>query len=169
MDVTKLGYRPCVGIMAVNRLGQIWIGRRILGRRSKEGAGFEQWWQMPQGGIDAGEEPEAAAVRELAEETGMHSVAVLGRTRDWHHYDLPNTLVPKTWGGRFRGQRQLWFALRFEGDENEIDIGAKSGHAAEFDAWRWAGRGELLDLIVPFKRAVYTDVLAELGRYVAPS
>jgi putative (di)nucleoside polyphosphate hydrolase len=123
---------------------------------------------MPQGGIDAGEDPQVAALRELCEETGMCSVSVLGRTHDWLTYDLPLELQPVTWGGKYRGQKQVWFALRFHGDESEIDIIPKDGHAQEFDAWRWAAVDELVDLIVPFKRDVYTRVLAELASYARP-
>lgn len=170
MDVSTLGYRPCVGIMAVNRVGQVWVGRRIVTRRGKEGSGgnFEQWWQMPQGGIDAGEDAEAAALRELIEETGMSSVSVLGRTHDWLTYDLPPALVPKTWGGKYRGQKQVWFAVRFHGDESEINIIPQAGHPQEFDDWRWAGVDELTGLIVPFKRDVYTRALGQLGKYARP-
>jgi putative (di)nucleoside polyphosphate hydrolase len=151
--------------MAINRAGMVWVGRRILTRRGadRRRGGFNQWWQMPQGGIDPGEPPEAAAIRELNEETGMRTVRVLGCTSDWLTYDLPAALVPVNWGGRYRGQAQLWYALRFLGEDSEIDIGPKEGHVQEFDAWRWAAPDELIDLIVPFKRDVYSRALAELG------
>ena len=170
MNTAPLGYRPCVGIMAVNRAGLVWVGRRVIGRAGKESGGsFDRWWQMPQGGIDAGEDPQVAALRELCEETGMCSVSVLGRTHDWLTYDLPEELQPVTWGGKYRGQKQVWFALRFHGEDNEIDIGPKPGHDQEFDAWRWAEVDELVDLIVPFKRDVYTRALAELAPYARPA
>ncbi len=169
MNTAPLGYRPCVGIMAVNSAGLVWVGRRVIGRAGKESGGsYERWWQMPQGGIDAGEDPQTAALRELCEETGMCSVSVLGRTHDWLTYDLPEILQPVTWGGKYRGQKQVWFAVRFHGEESEIDIIPKAGHAQEFDAWRWAAVDELVDLIVPFKRDVYTRALAELAPYARP-
>lgn len=169
MNASALGYRPCVGIMAVNRAGLVWVGRRVIGRAGKESGGsFERWWQMPQGGIDEGEDAEAAALRELCEETGMCTVSILGRTHDWLTYDLPKELQPVTWGGKYRGQKQVWFAVRFHGDESEIDIIPKAGHAQEFDDWRWAGVEELVDLIVPFKRDVYTRALAELSVHAQP-
>ena len=131
-----------------------------------EGAG--QWWQMPQGGIDAGEDPEAAARRELLEETGMHTVEVIGRSRDWLTYDLPPHLVGVAWGGKFRGQRQLWFALRFKGSDSEINITPDGHHKAEFEAWKWTPVETLAEGIVPFKREVYGRVVAELGRLAVP-
>jgi putative (di)nucleoside polyphosphate hydrolase len=120
---------------------------------------------MPQGGLDQGEDPEHAARRELKEETGVSSARILGRTRDWLTYDLPAELVGVAWEGRYRGQKQLWFAARFEGEESEIDIGPRAGHEQEFDAWRWAEVAELPGLVVPFKRKVYAAVVAELGGF----
>jgi putative (di)nucleoside polyphosphate hydrolase len=164
MDPSKLPYRPCVGIMTINRSGEVWIGRRTA-RPGKEVAGG--WWQMPQGGIDDGEDPAVAALRELAEETGMTSVRILAESRDWHPYDLPPHLLGKTWGGRYRGQTQRWFAVRFTGDEAEIDL-APEGHEPEFDDWRWAPPDDVLALIVPFKRDVYARVLAEFRPIARP-
>jgi len=157
MDPVELPYRPCVGIMVLNSRGEVWIGRRSH-RPGKEVAGG--WWQMPQGGIDRDEEPRAAAIRELAEETGMSSVQILAESRVWHPYDLPPELMGKVWGGKYRGQTQKWFAVAFAGSESEIDL-SPPGHDPEFDSWRWAPLDEVLSLIVPFKRDVYAKVIAE--------
>jgi putative (di)nucleoside polyphosphate hydrolase len=156
-----LGYRPCVGIMVLNRTGLVWLGRRSDAINEAEGRGA--WWQMPQGGIDEKEDPRAAALRELYEETQMRSVEVLAEHSDWLTYDLPHDLVGKAWGGRYKGQKQKWFAVRLTGPESEIDISPPPGHQQEFDAWRWAPVDEVLDVIVPFKRTVYERVLAEFG------
>jgi putative (di)nucleoside polyphosphate hydrolase len=161
-----LPYRPCVGVMLINPAGLVFVGKRAGAPDQPEGLGT--WWQMPQGGLDVGEEPEAAARRELAEETGVSSARFIGSTRDWYHYDLPVHLIGVAWEGRYRGQRQLWFAARFEGEESEIDIAAKPGHEQEFDAWRWVPVEELPQLVVPFKRPVYESVIAELRPLLVP-
>ena len=161
MPPLELPFRPCVGVMVINPAGLVWVGRRADMPGEAEGPGH--WWQMPQGGIDEGEDPRRAALRELYEETGMRSVEVIGETRDWLAYDLPPELVGVAWGGRYRGQRQKWFAVRFTGPESEIDIGPRPGHTVEFEAWQWSPPGELVDRIVPFKREVYRRVVAELG------
>lgn len=163
IDIDKMTYRPCVGIMVLNRDGLIWIGRRS---DAKNKIANGTWWQMPQGGIDAGEDPAAAARRELYEETRIRSAQIIAEHRKWLNYDLPVELIGKKWGGKYRGQTQKWFAMRFLGDDSEVDI-SPVDHEIEFDDWRWAKRSELMDLIVPFKREVYRAVLDELGPLAA--
>jgi putative (di)nucleoside polyphosphate hydrolase len=155
-----LPYRPCVGVMVLNRKGLVWAGRRIPGHDT-EMAGTDQLWQMPQGGIDKGEEPIEAAWRELYEETGIRTASLIAEAPDWIDYDLPDHLVGIAFKGKYRGQTQRWFAFRFEGEESEIAINPPpGGHEAEFDAWDWKPMAELPELIVPFKRAVYEKVVA---------
>lgn len=156
-------YRPCVGVMLLNRAGLVFVARRRKENIPEHlRQGYE--WQMPQGGIDPGEDPYEAALRELHEETNISSTSFLAESPEWYSYDLPDDLLQKSWKGRFRGQRQKWFALRFEGDESEIDIERPAGgHKPEFDAWRWEAIGDLAKLIVPFKRPVYEKVIAEFG------
>ncbi len=162
-----LPYRPCVGVMILNKDGLVWAGRRIA-EGNTEYDGSPQLWQMPQGGIDKGEEPLEAAYRELYEETGMKTVSLLAEAPDWVNYDLPEHLIGIGLKGKFRGQTQRWFAFRFEGDENEIAINPPpGGHAPEFDAWDWLPMEKLPELIVPFKRAVYEEVVAAF-RSLAP-
>ena len=156
-----LPYRPCVGIMVLNREGLVWAGRRTpIGNSEYDGS--PRLWQMPQGGIDEGENPEKAAYRELYEETGMESVTLLARSKDWIDYDLPPELIGIGLKGKYRGQRQAWFAFRFDGDDSEIRIAPPpGGHAQEFDEWAWKPMEDLPRLIVPFKRVVYDKVVAE--------
>jgi putative (di)nucleoside polyphosphate hydrolase len=123
---------------------------------------------MPQGGIDEGEAPADAALRELIEETGMRTVRILGETDGWLSYDLPEHLLGKAWGGRYRGQAQKWFAVRFLGDESEIDIAPTSGQKAEFSEWRWVPLNEVAELIVPFKREVYARVVEAFASLALP-
>lgn len=160
---SSLPYRPCVGIMLLNRDDLVWLGRRH-DAPNDEGQG--SWWQMPQGGIDADEDPRAAALRELYEETSVRSAEVIAEAPDWFHYDLPRHLIGKAWGGRFRGQRQKWFAVRFTGPDSEIDVAAPPGHTAEFDAWKWVAMREIPAHTVPFKRDVYGKVVAAFAHLV---
>ncbi len=153
-------YRPGVGIMLLNPAGLIFVGRRI-----GMPAGLAAW-QMPQGGIDPGETPPQAAMRELQEEVGTDKAEILAETAGWLHYDLPPELTGGVWGGRYRGQRQKWFAMRFLGEDSDIDPAA--GEHPEFDAWEWVRPQRLPELIVPFKRQLYLDVLAEFRDYLKP-
>jgi putative (di)nucleoside polyphosphate hydrolase len=157
-DATELPYRPCVGIMVLDRSGRVFIGRRVDG---PEHMARTHDWQMPQGGIDPGEDAWAAALRELYEETSMRSVERLEEIPDWLTYDLPADLRGHAWKGRYRGQKQKWFALRFTGDDGEIDIAnpGGGGHKAEFVEWRWEAMANLPALVVPFKRPVYEQVV----------
>jgi putative (di)nucleoside polyphosphate hydrolase len=151
-DIKEKPYRPCVGVMLANKEGEVFVGQRI---DNKDPA-----WQMPQGGVDEDEEPERAALRELWEETGVLPalVTVEAETEGWISYDLPADLAPRIWGGKFRGQTQKWFLLRFEGSDDDINIATLH---PEFSEWRWLPPGELVDAIVPFKREVYRRVLEE--------
>jgi putative (di)nucleoside polyphosphate hydrolase len=156
-EILALPYRPCVGIMLINPAGRVFAGQRI---DNPEAA-----WQMPQGGIDRDEAPRDAALRELVEETGIpaEAVEVVAETPDWITYDLPHALVPTIWKGRFRGQRQRWFLMRFLGEDSLVDIGREP---AEFREWAWIDPWELPDRIVPFKRETYRAVLEALREHL---
>lgn len=158
-------YRPCAGALVFNPDGLVWLGHRADTKRHSDSA---QQWQLPQGGIDAGETPYEAVLRELYEETSMRSVRLIEEAPEWLSYDLPVDVLGRAFKGRYCGQRQKWFALRFEGDEAEIDVRnpGGGGHKPEFDAWRWARLEELPDLVIPFKRPVYAE-LARLFRHLA--
>jgi putative (di)nucleoside polyphosphate hydrolase len=162
MSVEDLPYRRCAGLMVLNRAGLAFVGRRSSG---PEHGDLTHAWQMPQGGIDPGEDPWPAALRELREETNISSVKRLGEIADWLSYDIPREIVGQAWGGKYRGQTQKWFALRFTGDDSEIDIGHPDARHAEFIAWRWEKLEDLAGLVVPFKRAVYERVVKEFARY----
>lgn len=136
--------------MLTNAAGQVLVAQRI----DNPGAA----WQMPQGGVDDGEDPRAAAMRELKEEIGTANAVIIAEIRDWLFYDLPSDLAPRLWGGRFLGQRQKWYLLRFMGEDREIDIATKH---PEFSRWMWTEPERLPELIVPFKRPLYEAILAE--------
>lgn len=153
-----LPYRPCAGIMLANKDGKIFVGQRLDNRASEA-------WQMPQGGIDDGEEPQDAAIRELFEETGIASelVDIIAQSRDEHFYDLPDELLGKLWKGKWRGQRQYWFLMRFKGDDADINI--DTAHP-EFSEWQWVVPDRLPHLIVPFKRRLYENIVAEFAALI---
>jgi len=146
-------YRPCVGIMLFNREGLVFAGRR-------RDMGVEVW-QMPQGGIDAGETPPDAALRELAEEAGTDQVEIVAESESWLTYEFPDELRDRVWGGRYAGQTQRWFLMRFTGEDSDIDVAASE--PAEFGAWRWMRLDDLVRGIVAFKRPVYDRIAAEFG------
>ncbi|EIZ81344.1 putative (di)nucleoside polyphosphate hydrolase [Novosphingobium sp. Rr 2-17] len=153
-EFVNLPYRPCVGVMLVNADGKVFVGKRIDNREG-------DWWQMPQGGVDDGEDLEAAAFRELEEETGLpaSTVQIISHTREELLYDLPADLIGKLWKGKYRGQRQTWYLARFEGTDADINLSAHD--PAEFCEWRWIEPELLPELIVPFKKRVYRTVLEE--------
>jgi putative (di)nucleoside polyphosphate hydrolase len=160
VDPETLPYRACAGIMVLNADGFVWLGRRIPDADS-EYDGSPKLWQMPQGGIDEGEDAEAAARRELFEETGMRTVRLLAEAPGWITYDLPREIVGIGLKGRYRGQKQKWFAYRLEGPESEIAINPPpGGHEPEFDGWAWMPMEDLPELVVPFKRRAYEEVIA---------
>lgn len=156
----SLPYRPCVGVVLFNSRRQVWIGQRADAGENRD---FGTWWQMPQGGIDKGEDPATAALRELQEETSVTSARIIAECPTWLTYDLPTHLVGKVWKGRYRGQKQKWFAVDFLGSDSEINLQPDGDIKAEFNEWRWADLKEVTDLVVPFKRTVYDAVVAEFG------
>lgn len=162
-DYENLPYRPCVGIMLFNKDGLVFIGRRTEG---PEHVDETHAWQMPQGGVDPDEDPWPAALRELYEETNVTSVEKLAESSGWFSYDIPREIVGQAWKGKYRGQTQKWYALRFTGDESEIDIEHPAGgHKPEFSEWRWEKLERLPELVVPFKRKVYEQVIEEFRTF----
>jgi putative (di)nucleoside polyphosphate hydrolase len=157
-----LPYRPCVGLAVFNAAGKVFVGRRLGG---PEHVDNEHEWQMPQGGIDEGEDPYEAALRELYEETNIRSIKRLGETEGWLKYDIPRDIVGQAWKGKYRGQKQKWYALRFTGRDDEIDIATPGGgaHKPEFVEWRWEALQNTPGLIIPFKRGVYQEVVKAFG------
>lgn len=165
-DTKDLPYRANVGITLFNRLGQVWVGRRAgMPETLPEEDDMSFAWQMPQGGIDEGEDPLPAAKRELFEETNVSSVELLAEAGDWFTYELAPDIIKKGWRSKYRGQRQKWFAFLFTGDEGEINVMTPGGGKfdAEFSEWRWVDLKETPDLIVPFKREVYEQVVGEFS------
>jgi putative (di)nucleoside polyphosphate hydrolase len=162
----SLPYRPCVGLTVFNPQGLVFAGRRAGG---PEHVDATHVWQMPQGGIDEGEDPYNAALRELYEETNIKSVEKLGEIVDWIRYDIPPNLIGQAWGGKYRGQKQKWFALHFTGEDREINVTAPAGgHEPEFIDWRWVEIRDLPDLVVPFKRQTYERVVKEFEKFATP-
>lgn len=157
MDKTALPYRPCAGVMLINRDGRVFVGQRL--------DSMLEAWQMPQGGIDDGEEPIDAALRELREETGIlpDKVRLIAEAPGEFLYDLPDDMIGKIWKGKWRGQRQRWFLFAFEGEDSDIDIATPE---PEFRAWRWADPVDLPTMIVPFKKALYERVLSAFAEHL---
>ena len=158
VDADSLPYRPCVGVVLIDARGLVFAGQRI---DSPSPA-----WQMPQGGIDDGEKPREAAYRELLEETGIPRdlVEFVGKTHGWVTYDLPLELLGRVWGGKYRGQKQKWFLFRFKGTDADVQIATEH---PEFSSWRWILADEMVQCIVPFKRAVYDAVVRSFRAYLA--
>ena len=158
VDAESLPYRPCVGVVLIDARGMVFAGQRIDNPSPA--------WQMPQGGIDEGEKPREAAYRELWEETGVtrDKVEFVGKTHGWVTYDLPPELLGKVWGGKYRGQKQKWFLFRFTGQDSDIHIATEH---PEFSTWRWILADEMVESIVPFKRAVYDQVIRSFRAYLA--
>ena len=155
LEYSKRPYRPCVGIMLINDNGHIFGGQRIDNRAEA--------WQMPQGGIDAGEDVKTACFREMREEIGTDKADVLSIHPEWLNYDIPLPLADRLWGGSYRGQSQKWVALRYTGQDSDINIATEE---PEFFSWQWMSPADLIQLAVPFKRPVYEDIMTQFARYI---
>jgi len=155
MQKKSLPYRLCVGIMLLNRDNLVFVGQRINGDQNA--------WQMPQGGINEKENPKSAALRELEEETSIKDVEIITKTNQWLSYDLPAHLLGKVWEGRYRGQKQLWFMMKFLGHDKDINIQTRH---PEFQEWRWEAMDSLPALIVPFKKLVYEEVVEKFLPFI---
>lgn len=162
-DYSTLPYRRCVGVVLVNAERRVWIGKRIAKWPEDQS---QLTWQLPQGGIDEGETPREAAFRELEEETGTAEAELVTETADWLSYDLPDHLLGTALKGRYRGQTQKWFLMRFLGSDADIDISERPGHKAEFCDWRWARMRDVVEQVVPFKQRVYREVEREFSRFL---
>ena len=152
---TDLPYRPCVGAVLFNRDGLVWVGKRI----PKSGDNFVDAWQMPQGGVDKGEDPAEAVFRELREETGIDAAEIIAETANWLTYELPDHLRGISWGGKYRGQKQKWYGLRYLGEDRDFDLNTHK--KPEFSSWKWTRLEEVPALIVPFKYDVYKQLVVE--------
>ena len=150
-----LPYRPCTGLMLLNTEKLVFVGQRIDTTMEA--------WQMPQGGIDDGEDPEDCAFRELKEEIGTNNAEIISRSNGWLTYELPDDLIGKVWGGKYRGQKQIWFLMNFLGNDSDINL---ETHHPEFSSWRWVDINDLPRMIVPFKRELYQSVIKEFSEYL---
>lgn len=155
IDRTNMPYRKCVGIMLLNKEKKVFVGQRIDNRSDA--------WQMPQGGIEEGEDVEKAVLRELEEEIGTANIKIIDKAQGWYSYDIPDFLIPKFWGGKYRGQTQMWFLAHYLGEDSDININTKE---PEFSAWQWAEHSTLPNIIVPFKRDLYIGLLEEFKKHL---
>lgn len=171
-DSFSLPLRPCVGVVLFNAQGLVWVGRHTPRWARARDANTEGFWQLPQGGIESREPSREAAFRELWEETGVRSASLIGDIPGWLTYELPEDLLGVALKGKYAGHRLRWYAMRFEGDDSEIDISAKGSMKSEFDAWQWVPLAEVPRLAIEFRRPVYEEVVQEfahLGRRRTPT